>query len=162
MTKSKYFDNESIISKINDEKFLLNEFIKLSKRILYSCEEFKKTPEQNKKEMLSYNLFKVVSNTETCKKSNFLRFKLNVSRNIHAFWTTIILNNYYQSWKNINNDERKFKITNPPKSYYFDDYELDNLHNNIADVNVQKECNEQKEWYKDKWYIEKAKELKII
>ncbi len=59
--KKNYFNNEIILANSNNEEFLLKEFIKFSKKLLYSMTEFKKTPEQNKKEMLQYNLFRAVS-----------------------------------------------------------------------------------------------------
>ena len=154
-SKKFYFNNEVIISNIDNPDFLLKEFIKLSKKILYSMQEFKKTPSEIKKEMLSYNFYKAISHTKTCKTPNYLRFKLNVSKNIFAYWQTIILNNYYQCWTIIGKEKRKMKSLEPRETHYFDNYDFEfeltePLDYNSSDVIVQDD------------YMRRAIELNII
>lgn len=152
--KKNYFNNEIILANSNNEEFLLKEFIKFSKKLLYSMTEFKKTPEQNKKEMLQYNLFRAVSNSKTCDTPNYLRFNLKVSKNIFAFWETIILNNFHKCWSIIGRERKYLKDIEPRQKYYFDEYDFDSTekqNNNISDVIVH-----------DDSYMIRASELKII
>jgi hypothetical protein len=150
--KKNYFNNEIILANLNNEEFLLKEFIKFSKKLLYSMKEFKYTPEQNKKEMIQYNSFRAVSNSKTCETPNYLRFNLKVSKNIFAFWETIILNNFFKCCKNIGRERKSLMDIDPRQKYYFDEYDFDlteKQNNNISDVIVQ-----------DDSYMIRASELK--
>jgi hypothetical protein len=150
--KKNYFNNEIILANLNNEEFLLKEFIKFSKKLLYSMKEFKYTPEQNKKEMIQYNSFRAVSNSKTCETPNYLRFNLKVSKNIFAFWETIILNNFFKCCKNIGRERKSLMDIDPRQKYYFEEYDFDlteKQNNNISDVIVQ-----------DDSYMIRASELK--